>query len=216
METPHQQGTAFVVCMMQRGSLEEGMLDRIGEIVESELGAVRALVPELRGWIAPWQYRSEMGEDLVNVGIVLEERLPVSRLVAFKEWALALERDTRICGNRTVNVNPGIVLSDRVIVASHKSRDGIRRCIGINCWIQTVATATPSGRFMPSRNTFSEYVAPSRLELLTGLRIEDLVGEASGVPHMYTSLHDGAHNRPLHLTVAFGARQVSGKTLCVK
>lgn len=201
------QGTAFIVCMMRRGSLRVGMLERLGEMVKSKLGNVRMLVPELRGWIAPWQYRIEMGQDLINVGVVLQERLTVVGLVAFKKWTMDLERDTRITAKRTLNLNPGIVLGDRVIVVSHKPRDGIRRCIGRNCWIQTVATATPAGRFIPSRHTFSEYVAPSRLELFARLRMKDVVVEGGGDPRRCVPPHDGAHNRPLHLTVAFGARR---------
>ena len=211
-----RRGAAFIVCMLRASELRKGRLTRLIGSISSDLGRVQLLVPELRRWRAPWQYRVEMGENLVNVAVALEQPLSVSGLVSLKHWTLETESMTRIGGNRTLNLNPGIVLRDRVIVASHKPHGSIREFVGPNCWIQTVALRTPGGQFIGSRTTFSEYAAPSRLALFGCLVRKDLADEVHFERLAWMFLHDDAPNRALHRTAAVCQHEpppVDAKTL---
>lgn len=198
-------GVGFVVCMFPANRDAETALHRIIAAMQCDFGGVSDVSSPLDRWRAPWQYRQEIGEVLRNIVVILEKPVGLFDLVHLKDWTMAVERATRRGMQRTVNLNPGIVLPDRVIAVSHKPRGRIRRYLGARCWAQTVAVRCRGGEFRASLNSFSEYADPTRLALFSCLSEhamppEEVMGR--GWPR-----YEAAHNKALHLTVACGARR---------
>ena len=123
-------------------------------------------------WIAPHQYLSEMDQDnLLDIVMVLREPLVGADLVVLKEFCLSEERTrTTHAPGRALNINPGLIVHDGVVVASHKAKP-CREKIGAMCWGQWMCKRNNNGHSCLSTTSecFAEYAVPSRLAAFSRL-----------------------------------------------
>ena len=66
-------------------------------------------------------YEPEMGKDLVRRFVVFQDLIDQSRLPQVKLWSNELEKQLRSQSGRTVNLDPGYVCAERLVLATGKN-----------------------------------------------------------------------------------------------
>jgi hypothetical protein len=69
-------------------------------------------------------YSKEMGGDLLKVFLSLTGLIKKEELVSFKLWAMKKEKDYSSHGKRQLNIDPGYVDENHLVLASSKKRGG--------------------------------------------------------------------------------------------
>lgn len=148
--------------------------------LEKEFGPVEIKSPE-------WQfdhtdyYRQEMGSDLMRIFLVFSRRVPQDCLVHAKLACRKIEKKFMSCGSRTVNIDPGILTPERLILATCKNfTHRIYLGQGIFAEITLIATRQGLSRL---EWTFPDYASAEIIEFwnitrqhyLAGLKAEGLI-----------------------------------------
>jgi hypothetical protein len=104
-------------------------------------------------------YRPEMGGPLIKRFFASERLVDPPDLVAVKEWAWGVERELALeDGRRVVNIDPGLVSRERLILATGKNA-GHRVYLGRGVWAD-VTLLFRSGGFEPLPWTYPDYATP--------------------------------------------------------
>lgn len=144
--------------------------DLLGEAeaaLADELGAVE-LRSDVEAWAWSRYYAAEMGTELWRRFAALQALVPSVGLVDLKEATNRLEERWREGGGRRVNLDPGYVDVDKLVVASTKAaahRLHLGRGIHAEC-----ALRFENGRFEPWSYTYPDYRTPAAVEFFTRVR----------------------------------------------
>jgi len=129
-------------------------------------------------------YHEEMGEPLFRRFVALEAPVPQESLPALKEEAGTMEDDfLRPGGGRSVNIDPGLLLPDRLVLATTKPGPH-RVYLGRGIYADlTLLFQRKSYRPLPW--TYPDYADPGTIQRLNRLRtrhrfLERWRGSASG------------------------------------
>jgi hypothetical protein len=144
----------------------QGLLSDAGEAIEATLGEIE-LRSEVSAWSWSGYYAAEMGDPLWRQFVALATPRPSADLVALKESTNDLERRWD-AGGRRVNLDPGYVDVDKLVLASTKAaahRIHLGRGIHAEC-----ALRFEDGRFQPWSYTYPDYHAPAALAFFTRVR----------------------------------------------
>lgn len=147
-------------------SAAESIPPAVCEAIEEALGAV-----ELRGAAEAWRwssyYAAEMGSELWRHFLALQHLRRSDDLVALKERSNEIEARWAD-GGRVVNLDPGYVDIDKLVLASTKAaahRIHIGRGIHAEC-----ALRFENGRFEAWPYTYPDYCTPGAIEFFTRVR----------------------------------------------
>ncbi len=108
-------------------------------------------------------YTSEMGTDLVRQWLVFGQTVMPENLAGLKIWSNGIEeRHRSAAGGRTVNIDPGIITLNNLILASTKNYSH-RIYLGQGIFAE-VTFIYRHGQFQTLEWTYPDYRTPAALE----------------------------------------------------
>ena len=126
-------------------------------------------------------YDSEMGTDLRRQTATFLELIPHGSLPDVKLWTNALEQEFTIEGRRQVNIDPGILSEERLVLATGKNfthriylRDGI---------YADLTLMYQKGAYQSFPWTYPDYREPDFLHLLEVLRKKLKIQREGSLPN---------------------------------
>jgi hypothetical protein len=113
-------------------------------------------------------YREEMGEGLVKSYLTFETEIDREALAGIKVSTNELERQFAVSGRRTVNLDPGYLAADKLVLASTK--DFYHRVYLSQGIFAEVTLHYRKGKYRFFSWTFPDYREPGFLEFLEKVR----------------------------------------------
>ncbi len=113
-------------------------------------------------------YRAEMGPGLTRRLAVFRELVDPVRLKVIKQVCMSIEQDLAAQGRRTVNLDPGLLAPDALVLATRKPR-GHRVCLAPGIYAE-VTLLYHKGDFQGLPWTYQDYAGPELKTLLHRVR----------------------------------------------
>ncbi|MFZ5587764.1 MAG: DUF4416 family protein [Thermodesulfobacteriota bacterium] len=113
-------------------------------------------------------YAAEMGGPLTRRLATFRRMVGPLDLAGVKARCLALEAELALEGRRRVNLDPGLLSADALILATTKYR-GHRLPLAQGLW-QELTLWFNHGRYHPLPWTYPDYAGPQLREMMAGLR----------------------------------------------
>lgn len=130
------------------------VIDRLGEV---------ALRSDTAAFYQTDYYASEMGEDLVRQWLVFAPAVAPEGLADLKLWSNAVEERHRSpAGGRLINIDPGLMTLNNLILASTKNYSH-RIYLGQGIFAE-VTLIYRRGRFQALEWTYPDYKTPAALD----------------------------------------------------
>ena len=103
-------------------------------------------------------YESEFGPDLVRRFVFFEKLIPQEKIVPIKHLAYKIEKKFSRNGRRTVNIDPGYILLERLVLVTFKN---FSHRIYLGDYVYGEVTLLYSkGEFRPLPWTYPDYADP--------------------------------------------------------
>ena len=99
-------------------------------------------------------YIEEMGAVIFKKMIVFEKEVSKKDLVKIKEDTTKLEEKYSVDGKRKINLDPGFISSEKMVLASFKKGTGYKEKISDEVYLHTVLKFKPLEEF---QHTFFDY-----------------------------------------------------------
>jgi hypothetical protein len=115
-------------------------------------------------------YAKEMGWPLFRRFISFAELIPPDRLVDIKLETNGVEQRSLQDGNRAVNIDPGYISPERLILATGKNY--IHRVYLSKGIYADLTLIFKKGSFIPLQWTYPDYGDPEIIELFNGVRAQ--------------------------------------------
>ena len=157
----------LVFSLFARG---DELITRARERLEALFSPVR-MVSDLMRFDHTRYYEPEFGPGLVRRFVVLDGLYSQGSLAEVKVSTQALEAELSEAGRRTVNVDPGILTLERLVLATGKDR-GHRVYLGRGVFAELTLVWFKGG-FEPLSWTYPDWRAPESVRFWEGAR-EDL------------------------------------------
>jgi hypothetical protein len=157
---------AFLVAVMAPGT------DVLAETIDAlagEFGAVRRHGPVYDFSMTDY-YEAEMGPSLSKALIWLGPPVAPAELAARKQATIAFERAHACQTRRTVNVDPGLLSTNSLVLATTKT-SGHRICIAPGLWAE-ITLLFQQGSYRPQPWTYMDYKRQDVLQFLLDVRSE--------------------------------------------
>ena len=116
-------------------------------------------------------YYEEMGRPLVRTWISLEGLVGQEELKEFKLKTQGIETDLSVRGNRRVNLDPGLLTSSKLLLASTKDF-AHRIYLGEGIYAEVTLSYRKGTGFTPLDWTFPDYRLPEVLEFFDSVRAQ--------------------------------------------
>lgn len=146
---------------------DEAFIEEALVRLEGVLGPV-----DFKGPILPFDktsyYEPEFGPDLVRRFVSFERLFPQERIIAVKYLAWRVEKALAVEGKRRVNIDPGYLLLERLVLVTFKNFSH-RIYLGRGVYAE-VTLLFRHGRFEPLPWTYPDYVDPAVLETFMAIR----------------------------------------------
>ena len=158
MSHPHEPDHVKLISSLF--SPEKGFIDTIIRQLEEICGKVDWVSPELF-FDRTQYYAREMGWPLHRRFISFENLAPPDQLVDLKLKTNAIEQQYLIDGNRKINIDPGYICPERLILATGKNyTHRVYLSQGIYADLTLVFQ---KGRFEPLKWTYPDYAEPATI-----------------------------------------------------
>lgn len=142
-------------------------LEKVILALKAGLGNIDYESPELE-FEGTSYYEEEMGEMLKRKIIGFEKLIPRDKLRDIKLFTTALEKEFSHNGNRTVNIDPGYIAQEHVILATGKAF-AHRPYIGKGVYADLTLLFRGEG-FETLEWTYPDYGSPKMRELFKNIR----------------------------------------------
>jgi len=126
-------------------------------------------------WVSPEMffdrtryYAREMGWPLYRRFISFEELIPPEALVEVKLATNAIENGSLVQGNRRINIDPGYISLERLVLATGKNY--IHRIYLTKGIFADLTLVFKRGSFRPLEWTYKDYSAPEMIAVFNQLR----------------------------------------------
>ena len=143
------------------------LLDEARQAVSEAIGFVTAASAAER-WTASGYYEPEMGVEIWRQYLVVDGLMPPDALAPLKLATNELELRWCSTGRRPVNIDPGYLDLNRLVLASTKDA-GHRIYIGRGIYAE-VTLRYVDGAFVPLPHTYADYALPSTREFFKRAR----------------------------------------------
>jgi hypothetical protein len=148
-------------------SPDDGLID----VVITQLAAIIGAVD----WVSPVinfdrtrYYQKEMGWPLYRRFVSFENLAPPEKLVEFKLKTHEIEQQHLVNGNRRINIDPGYISAERLILATGKNY--IHRVYLSRGIYADLTLIFDKGSFTPLKWTYPDYADQAIIELFNGVR----------------------------------------------
>ena len=149
-------------------------------VLEEKFGKVRTFSPEWPFYHTDY-YAREMGSGLKRIFLLFSRLMPQDCLVHAKHACREIEEQFLKNGARTINIDPGILTPERLVLATSKNFTH-RIYLGQGVFAEITLMATRSG-FRTLEWTFPDYASPeilsfwnkSRRDYLARLKQEGMI-----------------------------------------
>jgi hypothetical protein len=143
-------------------------IDRLFSVFEGMFGLVDMISPWLDFAYTDYYYR-EMGTPLYRKVFVFKPLVAQDDLARIKEQTNAVEADFTIDGNRSVNIDPGYLVSSRFILATGKEYSH-RIYIGRKIYADLTLMYSKKRGFQTLKWTYPDYASKSMISFLSKVR----------------------------------------------
>jgi hypothetical protein len=148
-------------------ALEPGVLSEVEEILAVGLGTVDWRSPPLM-FNRTRYYEKEMGWPLHRRFIAFERLISPESLVDVKLAAYEIEADYTASGSRRVNIDPGYLCAERLVLATGKNY--IHRIYLGKGVYADLTLVFSRGSFKPLNWTYPDYASPEMIAYFNELR----------------------------------------------
>jgi len=143
------------------------LLDEAREALAAAVAPVELMTPP-RPWAQSRYYCAEMGEEIWRQFVALVGLAPAPALARLKRRTNALERRWADARGRRVNLDPGYIDLQKLVLASTK--DAAHRVyLAGGIYAETTLRFTATG-FAPWPHTYADYAAPDALAFFNEVR----------------------------------------------
>lgn len=144
----------------------ESIISGIGEM-EKKFGGLEFL-SELMKFDQTKYYEAEMGEGLVRRFAAFSDLISPDRLSEIKLTTNMIEKKLSKNGKRTVNIDPGLLSAERVVLATGKNYSH-RIYLGVGIYAD-LTLVYKAGEFLPLEWTYPDYASDEIREMFMILR----------------------------------------------
>jgi len=141
--------------------------------VSEEVGGEDFVSPELP-FDRTRYYEEEMGSGLRRVFITYAPLIGRDQLAAIKVRVHNVERSFSENGRRKVNIDPGYISSENLVLATFKGYSH-RIYLGQGVFAE-VTLIFEKGSFRPLKWTYPDYASPEIVEIMNGVRARYMAG----------------------------------------
>lgn len=113
-------------------------------------------------------YTPEMGSPLTRRLAAFEEMVKPEKLPVMKNICASVEADLSVGGRRAVNIDPGLLSTDSLVLASTKNSPH-RICLAPGCYAEVVLVYH-HGAYHVLPWTYPDYAGPQIQEILVSMR----------------------------------------------
>jgi hypothetical protein len=153
-----------VGCIMN----DKASIDRVFPLLEAAFGPIDLISRWLDFAYTDYYYK-EMGSPLFRKVFVFKHLIGQDELAVIKETTNELEKKFAVSGNRSVNLDPGYLVSSRFILATGKEY-AHRIYIGRNIYADLTLMYSKKHGFKTLEWTYPDYAAPSMISFLSKVR----------------------------------------------
>ncbi len=165
MSTPEEPEDVKLICSLF--SPQESLIDRVIEELEGSFGRLESKSPRLF-FDRTRYYEREMGWPLHRLFVAFRRLIRPEAIVDVKLTANSVEHKYRVGGNRQINIDPGYVSLERVVLATGKNYSHrIYLSKGIYADLTLVFR---KGSFTPLDWTYRDYADPVVIGYLNEVR----------------------------------------------
>ncbi|MCP4669677.1 MAG: DUF4416 family protein [Desulfobacula sp.] len=166
MSTPKNPDPAKLVvgCIMNN----KADIDKLFVLLEDMFGPVDMISPWL-DFIYTDYYYKEMGSPLYRKVFVFKSLIDQDELALIKEKTNAIEARFLFFGNRTINIDPGYLVSSRFILATGKEYSH-RIYIGRKIYADLTLMYSKKKGFQALEWTYPDYASKSMISFLSKVR----------------------------------------------
>ncbi|MBW1780730.1 MAG: DUF4416 family protein [Deltaproteobacteria bacterium] len=165
MSQPHLPDKVLLLSSLF--SPDRGVMDRVIAQIREVFGPIDRVSPEML-FDRTRYYEKEMGWPLYRRFISFEELISPETLVEVKLRTNAIEAETLVQGNRQINIDPGYISPERLILATGKNY--IHR-VYLNKGIYADLTLIfKRGSFRALEWTYRDYSDPEMIDYFNELR----------------------------------------------
>ncbi len=148
-------------------SPDRGVIDRVIAQISKIYGPVDRVSPEMF-FDRTRYYAKEMGWPLYRRFVSFEELISPETLVEAKLRTNAIEKEYLVQGNRQINIDPGYISPERLILATGKNY--IHRVYLAKGIYADLTLIFMRGSFRPLEWTYRDYSDPEMIEYFNELR----------------------------------------------
>ncbi len=171
MSTPKKSDPAKLVvgCIMN----EKACINSVYPMLENEFGKVDLISSWLDFAYTDYYYK-EMGSPLYRKVFVFNDLIEQDDLAMIKEKTNIIEKEFEKQGNRSVNIDPGYLVSSRFILATGKEYSH-RIYIGRNIYADLTLMYSKKKGFITLDWTYPDYASESMISFLLKVRNKYLI-----------------------------------------
>ncbi|MEN8211178.1 MAG: DUF4416 family protein [Thermodesulfobacteriota bacterium] len=171
MSTPKNPDSAKLVvgCIMNN----KADIDKLFPVLEDLFGSVDMISPWL-GFAYTDYYYKEMGSPLYRKVFVFKPLIAQDELAMIKEKTNAIETKFALDGKRTVNIDPGYLVSSRFILATGKEYSH-RIYIGRKIYADLTLIYSKNKGFQTLEWTYPDYASKTMISFLSKVRSKYLL-----------------------------------------
>ncbi len=176
MSTPKNPDPAKLVvgCIMNN----KADINKLFALFEETFGSVDMISPWL-DFIYTDYYYKEMGSPLYRKVFVFRPLIEQGELAAIKEKTNSIEKNFLFSGNRTINIDPGYLVSSRFILATGKEYSH-RIYIGRKIYADLTLMYSKKKGFQTLEWTYPDYASKSMISFLSKVRDKYLLDLKAG------------------------------------
>ncbi|MFH2092652.1 MAG: DUF4416 family protein [Pseudomonadota bacterium] len=166
MSTPKKPEPAKLVlgCIMN----DKTLVEQLFPILEAAFGPVDMISSWLNFAYTDYYYK-EMGSPLYRKVFVFKNLIEQDDLAKVKEATNEFEKKFLIQGNRSINIDPGYLVSSRFILATGKEYSH-RIYIGRNIYADLTLIYSKKEGFQTLAWTYPDYASKSMIDFLSKVR----------------------------------------------
>jgi hypothetical protein len=165
MSQPHEPEPVKLISSLF--SPEKELIDTVVDELSKGFGLIDWISPELL-FDRTQYYAREMGWPLHRRFISFSQLVPADHLVEIKLKTNGIEDHHRLEGNRLVNIDPGIISPERLILATGKNY--VHRVYLSKGIYADLTLIFQKGSFRPVKWTYPDYATPAIIGFFNKIR----------------------------------------------